>query len=119
MATRADAPRDREDAFVSVNGQTCWRKTDILGTVGTQLCGGVFKEERFRATGCFVVLSGLQVQMPLTVRVWTSLDGDATDESFGIDNVVIEHFTRADPPVYSTATPCQSKAEGEFLGQRK
>ena len=27
--------------------------------------------------------------VPLTVRVWTSLDGDASDESFGIDNVVI------------------------------
>ena len=25
----------------------------------------------------------------LMVRVWTSLDGDASDESFGIDNVVI------------------------------
>merc|ERR1712032_1006771 len=27
---------DREDAYVSVNGKTCWTKTNILGTGGTQ-----------------------------------------------------------------------------------
>ena len=30
--------------------------------------------------------------MPLTVRVWTNLDGDATDESFAIDNIFISRF---------------------------
>ena len=82
---------------MSVNGKTCWTKTNILGTVGTQQCGGVFKEERFRASGCFVTLSGVGLQIPLTVRVWTSLDGDPTDESFGIDNVVIEKMEKGNP----------------------
>ena len=27
---------------------------------------------------------------PLTVRVWTNLDSEGNDESFGIDNVIIE-----------------------------
>ena len=123
IATCLNALRDGEDAYVSVNGKTCWTKTNILGTVGTQQCGGVFKEERFRVSGCFVTLpavvtlSGARLETPLTVRVWTSLDGDPTDESFGIDNVVIivENFEKADP----MTTPCQSKADGEFLPERK
>ena len=82
--------RDNEDAYVSVNGRTCWSKTKAVGTSGTQECGGFFKEERFRVTGCQVTLSGAGETFPLEVRVWTSLDGDAADESFGIDNVRIE-----------------------------
>ena len=82
--------RDSEDAYVSVNGETCWTKTAIAGTSGTQQCGGFFKEERFRVTGCDITLSGSEeANIPLTVRVWTNLDGGADDESFGIDNVVI------------------------------
>ena len=57
---------------------------------GTQQCGGFFKEEMFRVTGCNVTLSGSDAKLPVTVRVWTDLDGDAADESFGIRNVVIE-----------------------------
>ena len=83
--------RDNENAFVSVNGDTCWTKTDILATRGTQQCGGFFKEERFRVTGCYVDLAPSQT---LTVRVWTDLDGNANDESFGIDNVVISEAKR-------------------------
>ena len=79
--------RDNENAFVSLNGELCWRQTGILGTRGTQECGGGFKEERFPVTGCSVTLDA---DMPLTVRVWTNLNGDARDESFAIDNVVIE-----------------------------
>ena len=70
---------------MSVNGKTCWTKTTV-GTIGTQECGGFYKEERFRVSGCYVALAA---NMPLTVRVWTSLDGDASDESFAIDNVVV------------------------------
>ena len=84
--------RDNEDAYVSVNGKTCWSKTKAVGTSGTQQCGGFFKEERFRVTGCSVTLSGSDANMPLEVRVWTSLDGDPGDESFGIDNVVVRQF---------------------------
>ena len=71
---------------MSVNGRTCWSKTNLIGTKGTQECGGGFKEESFRVTGCYVALAE---NAPLEVRVWTSLDGDASDESFAIDNIVI------------------------------
>ena len=82
--------RDRETAYVSVNGETCWTKTDILGTRGSQMCGGFYKEERFRVTGCYVTLPATWGDpAPLTVRVWTNLDMRANDESFGIDNVVV------------------------------
>ena len=41
--------------------------------------------------GCSVTLSG-SGNVPLTVRVWTSLDGkNAKDESFGVNNVVIRN----------------------------
>ena len=88
-ALRDPILRDNENAYVSVNGKTCWTKT-MSGVDGTQQCGGFFKEERFRVTGCFVTLSGSDVKFPLTVRVWTNLDGDASDESFAIDNVFIQ-----------------------------
>ena len=86
--------RDNEDAYMSVNGKRCWTKTGLVGTSGTQQCGGVFKEERFPVTGCFATL---EEGMPLTVRVWTSLDGDAGDESFAIDNVVIRAIGKGSP----------------------
>ena len=72
---------------MSVNGKKCWSKTGLIGTSGTQECGGFFKEERFRVTGCYVTL---EAEMPMTVRVWTSLDAGALDESFAINNVVIQ-----------------------------
>ena len=76
---------------MSVNGDICWTMSRLLGTTGTQQCGGVhYAEEGLRVTGCYATLSGSEANMSLTVRVWTSLDGDARDESFAIDNVVIE-----------------------------
>ena len=81
--------RDNEHAYVSLNGETCWTKHDLFATDGTQQCGGGFKEERFRVTGCVATLPFSEVDAPLTVRVWTNLDGKADDESFGIDNVVV------------------------------
>ena len=86
--------RDNEDAYVSVNGETCWSKTGLIGTSGIQECVGFFKEERFPVIGCFATL---EANMPLTVRVWTSLDGDAYDESFAIDNVVIQLLQKRKP----------------------
>tara|TARA_B110000444_G_scaffold208044_1_gene202270 strand:- start:296 stop:583 length:288 start_codon:yes stop_codon:yes gene_type:complete len=79
--------RDNEDAYVAVNGKTCWSKNNLVGTIGTQECGGAFKEESFRVTGCYVAV---EESAPLTVRVWTSLDADASDESFAIDTVVVQ-----------------------------
>ena len=85
--------RDREAAIVSVNGKMCWIKSNIIGTEGTRLCGGFFKEEVFRVTDCIVTLpAGSEATVPLTVYVWTTLDEDADNESFGIDNVVISKF---------------------------
>ena len=82
--------RDSEAAFMSVNGNICWFKTRVTGTDGTQSCGGRFKEEVFRVTSCYVNLTTTsEAIVPLKVRVWTNLDGDADDESFGIDNVVV------------------------------
>ena len=78
---------------MSVNGKICWAKDNLRGYIGTQLCGGLFKEERFRVLGCYVQLfAAWELLVPLTVRVWTDLDGEADDESFGIDNVFISPF---------------------------
>ena len=76
---------------MSVNGKTCWTKAKAVGTNGAQICGGFFKEEKFRVTGCYITLSASDDTdvVPLTVRVWTNLDGEANDESFGIDNFII------------------------------
>ena len=80
---------------MSVNDNVCWSKRGLLGTDGTQLCGGRYKEEYFRVTGCYVELSAAsKATVPLTVRVWTNLDGNADDESFGIDNVVVSYFEK-------------------------
>ena len=101
--------RDNEDAYVSVNGKTCWSKTKAVGTSGTQECGGFFKEETFRVTGCEVTLSGSTETIPLEVHVWTSLDGDPGDESFGIDNVRIKKIANGDdlpPPTTKPLATC-------------
>ena len=104
---------------MSVNGKICWSKANILGTIGTQQCGGGYKEEHFRVTGCYgKVGCSSQGSISLKVRVWTSLDADPKDESFGIDNVVIERVKKGNAG-FRTATPCQSKADGEFLPEAK
>ena len=80
---------------MSLNGKTCWTKSKMVGTSGTQQCGGFFKEESVRVTGCYITLPSSSSQFqPLTVRVWTNLDGAADDESFGIDNVLIEKLSQ-------------------------
>ena len=82
--------RDNEAAVVSANGQTCWTKRDLVGSTGTKMCGGWTKDQIFRVTGCDITLFGPPgALVPLTVFIWTSLDSDASEESFGIDNVVI------------------------------
>ena len=68
----------------------------MLGTSGTQQCGGFFKEESFPVTDCTVTFPASESPSLLTVRVWTSLDGDASDESFGIDNVVVTKLLQGD-----------------------
>ena len=90
-------PRDEEDAYVSVNGKTCWTKT-LSAHVGTQQCGQIadeknpwFKEEAYRVTGCEVVLSG-SGNRSLTVRVRATLDENENYESFAIDDVIVQRI---------------------------
>ena len=104
--------RDDEDAFVSVNGNTCWTKTLSHNDPGTHECGSnghlggfinahEFTENSYRVT-CTEELSGPD-NRELTVRVWTNLDDNAHDESFGIDNVVVTRIP-AGPSGYSMFT---------------
>ena len=79
---------------MSVNGKTCWTRTNMLYKRGTRQCGGGHFDEAFRVAGCEAKLSG-SGQMPMTVRVWTNLNSSPDDESFGIDNVVIEKIKTA------------------------
>ena len=84
--------RDGEAAYVSLNDIICWSKS-MTSSQGTQQCGGQspWHAEAVPVTGCSIALSG-PGDKPVTVRVWTNLDGrDAKDESFGITNVVIHN----------------------------
>ena len=101
VAVRLHA-RDGERAHVSVNGKECWRKTFHESWEGTQVCGvSRWKDEASPVTGCTGALSSAG---PLTVRVWTSLNEEATNESFGIDNVVVTHAGAKSKPG-ATQTP--------------
>ena len=103
--------RDDEYAYVSVNGKLCWsyKPSHITSSKGSHQCGGQFStihkgyETVFAVTDCMARLVGSGNQ-PLTVRVWTNLDGNARDESFGIDNVVI---TKDRPPEATQPVPTQ------------
>ena len=99
--------RDNEDAYVSVNGKTCWSKTNLLGTSGTQECGGAFKEESFRVTGCYVAV---EENVPLTMSAWTSLDSDARDESFAIANVIVQNIGKGCPGCICANAGCHEVA---------
>ena len=105
--------RDDEYAYVSVNGKECWsyKPSHITSSKGAHQCGGQFSTEHkgyetvFPVTDCMASISGSGNQ-PLTVRVWTNLDGHGTDESFGIDNVVI---TKDRPPEATQPVPTQPR----------
>ena len=80
--------RDGERAHVSVNGKQCWSRT-FHYSKGAKVCGVGWNDETFKVAGCTGTLSKAG---PLTVRVWTTIDQDARDESFGIDNVVVTYY---------------------------
>ena len=89
--------RDNEQAYVSVNGKTCWATT-LSAYAGTQQCGKIadekqqwFKEDIYRVTACEVALSG-SGNRSLTVRVRTTLDENENYESFAIDNVIVQRI---------------------------
>ena len=95
VRVKMDVPprhRDGEGAYVSLNGMMCWA-TSLSASQGSQQCGGQspWHEKAVPVTGCSITLSG-PGDKPLTVRVWTNLDSrDASKESFGIRNVVIQN----------------------------
>ena len=86
--------RDSETAYVSLNGQTCWKKTGITAGEGTQVCGQnqPKNEKVYPVYGCSIKLPGSGTK-DLKIRVWTDLDEPVLDESFGIDNLEIRKST--------------------------
>ena len=83
----AHSCRDNEYAYVQVNGKTCWSKR-LVASSGKQTCGqkhGNWHEERIPVT-CTGTATG---NGEFKVRVYTTLNSGATDESFGIDNAVL------------------------------
>ena len=79
--------RDNENAYVQVNGKTCWTKK--LAGGGKQLCGS--KSNGWNEEKIAVKCTGeTNAKGELTLRVYTQLDSAANDESFGIDNVVVK-----------------------------
>merc|ERR1712224_1162669 len=69
-----------------VNGKTCYNRRMQAGH-GKQLCGqkhGGWHEEKYKVT-----CTGDAKNGQFTVRVYTTLNSAANDESFGIDNAVL------------------------------
>ena len=79
--------RDGEKAFVSVNGDRCW-KEKFKETDGVQVCG---KDKQWYSKDMLVAVECEEkaVDGKLTVRVYSDLSSGPLDESFAIDNVVI------------------------------
>ena len=77
--------RDNENAYVQVNGKTCWTKK--LAGSGKQVCGS--KSNGWNEDKIKVKCSAPAVKGQFTLRVYTQLNSAANDESFGIDNVVL------------------------------
>ena len=79
--------RDTEKAFVEVNGKKCWTKS-FTAVQGKQICGSTnngWNELKVKATCTADAVKGA-----FTVRVSTTLNSAANDESFGIDNVLLK-----------------------------
>ena len=86
--------RENERAWVSVNGKTCWRRY-FVGSTGNQTCGQKNGNEERVPVKCTADAKNGQ----FAVRVYTTLNSGASDESFGIDNAVLKKYT---PP------PCKA-----------
>ena len=79
--------RDNEQAIVQVNGNTCWSRT-LRASQGKQICGkghNNWNEDKIKVQCTAPAVNG-----KFTVRVYTTLNSGAQDESFGIDNVVLK-----------------------------
>jgi len=100
---------DNERAHVSVNGKQCFNKV-LHYSRGVNVCGngnGGFKDEKIKVT-CKGTLSKAG---PLTVRVYTTLNQDAKDESFGIDNVVVTYSGAKPNPALKCAAGSASNCK--------
>jgi len=82
---------DGERAYVNVNNRRCYNSPAFRHNQGQQVCGQRHNwyEMKFRINcrNQRVTGSGLR---SLTVRIWTSLNEHASNESFGIDNVAVQ-----------------------------
>ena len=80
--------RDNEKAIVEVNGKECFNKVLTAGQ-GKQVCGkghNGWNEDSMKITCTGTAAKDGK----FTVRVYTTLNSNAQDESFGIDNVVMK-----------------------------
>ena len=71
-----------------LNDKVCWTRTN-RDQGKPNRCGQGRADERWPVTGCTVKLC-CQGEIPLKVTVKTNLNQPGEDESFGIDNVVVE-----------------------------
>ena len=78
--------RDKENAYVAVNGKVCWTQA-FPAPDGSQECGGLI--DNWREESVAVTCEAESVDGKLTVRAYTDLDRGGFDESFAIDNVVV------------------------------
>lgn len=76
--------RDNEKAYVTANDKTCWTK-NLSAPHGSQQCGA--SHDHWLEDSLMVLCEARSVAGKLTVRVFTTLDSSAYDESFAIDNV--------------------------------
>ena len=85
--------RDNENAYVSLNGKQCWTRK-FGATQGSQVCGQSHTgwNEVLATVNC----QGAAVNGKLAVRVWTSLNSGANDESFGIAKVVVQKLATSE-----------------------
>ena len=86
---------------MSLNSKQCWNQLHVhaskgepqCGKHGTGLPGGdkPYNDDVFPVTGCVATFPGSGIKA-LTVNVWADLNEDTDDESFGIDNVVVQRI---------------------------
>ena len=94
---------DDEEAVVEVDGQVVWRRTFSVEE-GQRRCGNPNSGWKDRA----VAVGPMQLEHTaarLRLRVGTTLDQDASDESFGIQNVLLRGFPPVVPKWVAAATP--------------
>merc|ERR1712025_480501 len=98
---------------------TCWSKR-MVASSGKQTCGqkhGNWHEERI-AVKC----TGDAKNGQFAVRVYTTLNSGASDESFGIDNAVLKKATAAPAckaPKYIKNNQCVACPKGSTCDGKK